>query len=236
VSLIGDALRRARQEHVEREATERGVLIRRVDVAPRAAPRTSRAVGLTAAASLVGALGLAAAAWWWLPPHLRNAIPSPGTAANGRPTSAPAELPAAAAPHDATSPVPAPRAAAGAPDSPPRRPAAQERAAQRLERPAVAAGPAASAHTGARRVDGSAASGEPAKPAHGQRVYVLDAELGYAHLHLDYLVYKPGAPFGRINGQQVVIGSIVDGFRVDDIGPDAIRLEDSRGPLLLRVH
>lgn len=69
-----------------------------------------------------------------------------------------------------------------------------------------------------------------------ERVFVLHADLGYATLHLDFIVYKPSAPFGRINGQDIVPGSIVDGFRVDEIGADYVRLSDRRGPLVLRVR
>jgi hypothetical protein len=68
------------------------------------------------------------------------------------------------------------------------------------------------------------------------RTFVLDADLGYARLHLDYLVYKPSAPFGSINGQHVTPGSTVAGFRVDELGADFVRLSDARGVVVLRVR
>jgi hypothetical protein len=69
-----------------------------------------------------------------------------------------------------------------------------------------------------------------------ERVFVLHADVGYARLDLDYIVHKPSAPFGRINGQDIVPGSIVAGFVVEEIAADYVRLSDSRGPLVLRVR
>lgn len=67
-------------------------------------------------------------------------------------------------------------------------------------------------------------------------MFVLHADVGYATLDLDFIVYKPSAPFGRINGQDIVPGSIVAGFRVDEIAADYVRLSDRYGPLVLRVR
>jgi hypothetical protein len=74
------------------------------------------------------------------------------------------------------------------------------------------------------------------RPTPTERVFVLHADVGYTRLDLDFIVYKPSAPFGRINGQDIVPGSIVAGFVVEEIGPDFVRLADSHGPLILRVH
>ena len=93
--------------------------------------------------------------------------------------------------------------------------------------------------------DGSAAAAPPeagpkqaaTEPSQrGERSFKIDADLGYAKLHLDYLVYKPSAPFGRVNGQDVIVGTVVNGFVVEEIGADFIRLRDRRGPVVLRVH
>ena len=62
------------------------------------------------------------------------------------------------------------------------------------------------------------------------------ANLGYARLHLDYVVYRPSSPFAGINGQQVVIGSVIEGFQVEEIGPELVRLRDGRGTVVLRTH
>jgi hypothetical protein len=65
---------------------------------------------------------------------------------------------------------------------------------------------------------------------------VIDADLGYVKLHLDWLVFKPGGSFGHINGQEVVEGSVIDGFVVEKINPDSVSLRDRRGPLVLRTR
>jgi hypothetical protein len=69
-----------------------------------------------------------------------------------------------------------------------------------------------------------------------ERSFIVDADLGYAKLHLDYVVYRPTSPFAGINGQQVIIGSVIEGFQVEEIGPESVRLRDRRGAVVLRVH
>ncbi|HPS79165.1 MAG TPA: hypothetical protein PLS53_13485 [Thermoanaerobaculaceae bacterium] len=73
-------------------------------------------------------------------------------------------------------------------------------------------------------------------PAPRERAFVLDADLGRVKLHLDFVVYKPSAPFAGINGQQVVPGSIVEGWLVEEIGRDSVRLSDGRGKVVLRTR
>ncbi|OYW05772.1 MAG: hypothetical protein B7Z61_04985 [Acidobacteria bacterium 37-71-11] len=68
-----------------------------------------------------------------------------------------------------------------------------------------------------------------------ERTFGLDADLGYAKFHLDYIVYRSKAPFAGINGQQVMIGSIIEGFTVEEIGPDDVRLRDAKGSVVLRI-
>ena len=69
-----------------------------------------------------------------------------------------------------------------------------------------------------------------------ERVFVLDADMGRVKLHLDFLVYKPSAPFASINGRQVVPGSFVDGLVVDEIGRDFVRLADGHGTVVLKTR
>ncbi len=69
----------------------------------------------------------------------------------------------------------------------------------------------------------------------GERVFIIDAELGYASLSLGYIVFRPVRPFAEINGNDVYEGSEVAGFTVDKIEVDRVILSDSRGTLELRV-
>ena len=65
---------------------------------------------------------------------------------------------------------------------------------------------------------------------------MLDADLGKVKLHLDYIVYRSKDPFASINGQEVVIGSIIEGFTVEEIAPESVRLRHARGAVVLRAH
>ncbi len=69
-----------------------------------------------------------------------------------------------------------------------------------------------------------------------ERSFLIDADLGYAKLHLDYLVYRPGSPFGRVNGEDVVVGTTVAGFVVEEITVDYIKLADKHHTVILRVR
>jgi hypothetical protein len=81
-----------------------------------------------------------------------------------------------------------------------------------------------------------ASSPEDEAALQAERSFVLTAELGYATLHLDFIVFKRSAPWAGVNGQQVVPGSIVDGFLVEEIGADFVRLRDRKGAVVLRVR
>jgi hypothetical protein len=75
----------------------------------------------------------------------------------------------------------------------------------------------------------------PAIPVSDDRVFIMDADLGYASLSLGYIVYRPIRPFAEINGNDVYEGSEVEGFLVEKIEVDRVVLRDDRGPLVLRV-
>jgi hypothetical protein len=86
----------------------------------------------------------------------------------------------------------------------------------------------------------SIAPPEPPEPVrrgeHRTHDVLIDADLGYAKLHLDYLIHRPGSPFGRVNGHDVIVGSIVEGFTVEEITADYIKLADRRNTVILRVR
>jgi hypothetical protein len=68
------------------------------------------------------------------------------------------------------------------------------------------------------------------------RVFIVEANLGYATLSLDYIVYRSEDPFAEINGIELHEGSWLDGFTVEKIERDRVMLRDNRGPLVLRVR
>ncbi|MFZ5785904.1 MAG: hypothetical protein ACOY3Y_05640 [Acidobacteriota bacterium] len=233
MSLIGEALRKARAEAARREVQRDGVTIPPTIVGATRRPRGALSPVAVAAIALATALAGAALAWV-LARGDRSPAASPTMAAETSavarerdeqrsgvtpPTPVPAstarELPQTATPPDVT----ASAAKAQAPATTERtEPIASGRASTPESAPPAPANP----------------EEQPAPGA--ERAFVLRAELGYATLELDYLVYRPGSPFGRVNGQDIVTGSTVAGFTVEEIGRDFIRLRDARGPLTLKVR
>ena len=76
---------------------------------------------------------------------------------------------------------------------------------------------------------------EPTQRKQTDRVFDLDADLGYATLSLGYIVARSVNPFAEINGIEVSVGSEVEGFRVEKIEADRVVLRDEKGELVLRV-
>jgi hypothetical protein len=243
MSLVSEALRKARQEAAEREGRERGIP-RGLVVPPkrwRSGPGFALAILIPLAAAIAGA-GLA---WWALSRRSTPATADIGISRPARGVPAPAALePASAAPPSAAAqggPHPAEPPASAA------RVQAHALAAVATPHPQMAAvvattGPASQTIPGsAQPGSGMTAEQPPKQPewAEGgfrERSFVVDADLGYAKLHLDYVVYRPTSPFAGINGQQVIIGSVIEGFQVEEIGPESVRLRDRRGAVVLRVH
>jgi len=243
MSLITEALRKARQEAAQREGRERG--IPHGLVVPPKRWRSGPGLALVVVIALAAALGGAGLAWWALG---RRAATEASSAAPGRP------VPATPAPAGAARPFPtSPAPFSPALKPPGEAPAGPEGQAERHDR---AAAPAPVADT--RGVEALVpptpatvleAAPNVSEPAPGQRSkpsepvenardrsFVIDANLGHVKLHLDYIVYRPGSPFAGINGQQVLIGSVIEGFQVEEIGPELVRLRDGRGTVVLRTH
>jgi hypothetical protein len=227
MSLVSEALRKARQEGRLRDGKRWGVPTTSPALPGGGRPRfsTLAVVGLASLGSVVGA----AVVYLLLAGPRRDTSIAPALpTANPRPTIA-AGLASVPAGSGLSS---RPRPAAGTP--------AVE------ARPDAVAGPykvdtlpsAVAAATSGSEVAATGASRRSGEPRSGleEKAYVIDADLGYAKLHLDFLVYKPSAPFASVNGQQVVPGSLVSGFRVDEIGVDAVRLSDSRTRVVLHVR
>lgn len=234
MSLVGDALRRARSE---------GGKHRGVAIPPGLGPPIRRSLlggPLAIVLALVLVAALAALLTWWLvggsddTPATAEAVQATnaGRTGSGRMT-APETVPSPSAPATRDS-RPTPQLAGGAPDNP----TGSTAPAGDVAAPALPV-PTSLQNQGIVETTGVPEPGIAATPVFtptAEREFVLDAELGYATLHLDYLVYKPSAPFARINGREVIVGSLVQGFKVEEIGPDFVRLSDSRGPLTLRVR
>ena len=81
----------------------------------------------------------------------------------------------------------------------------------------------------------AADSGETDHRPNGERVFVMEAELGGVSLSLGFIVARSTNPFAEINGSEVWIGSEIEGFVVEAIEADRVVLRDDKGLLILRV-
>ena len=76
---------------------------------------------------------------------------------------------------------------------------------------------------------------EPSTGPSGERIFVMEAGLGYASLSLGYIVARSSNSFAEINGTEVWIDSEIEGFVVEAIESDRVILRDDKGLLILRV-
>ena len=76
---------------------------------------------------------------------------------------------------------------------------------------------------------------ESATDSDGNRVFVMEGNIGGVTLSLGYIVARTTNPFAEINGTDVWIGSEIEGFVVEAIEADRVVLRDDNGPLILRV-
>jgi hypothetical protein len=193
VSLINEALRKARQAAAEHD--DQRSAGRPPQAYPSRGPRSGTGPAAVALVAVLAGLAGAAGVWWIV-----------GTASN-EPQSAEAEVHLTTPVVDSASPPTEPASNTQPPLS----------TVEPKEKPDRAATPTKVVTTS------------------GARVFVMDADLGYASLSLGYIVFRPVRPFAEINGAEVYEGSEVAGFTVEKIEVDRIVLRDSRGPLELRV-
>jgi hypothetical protein len=69
----------------------------------------------------------------------------------------------------------------------------------------------------------------------GERIYLVEADLGSVTLTLDFIVFRPDDPFAEINGLEVHVGSTIEGFTVEAIERNQVLLRNDEGPLILRA-
>jgi hypothetical protein len=221
MSLVSEALRKARARTEGGRAP--GAVVPPSLVLPPHRHRSGIGIAPLMLVAIAAGLGGAAGVWW----TVGRQRPAPVPAA---PPATPAVAPTAGGQTAAPPPAATPVAAAPAPGAaaPPRVAAAAPAESTAVGAPASEPelGPAAPPATPELAIAGERRT----------RDVLIDADVGYAKLHLDYLVYRPGSPFGRVNGQDVIVGSIVEGFKVEEITADYIRLADRRNTVMLRVR
>lgn len=236
MSLINDALRKARQAAAEHDGQPGRAR------PPMAYPSRGpgRGVGTAAVAIIAAAacLGGAAAVWWAMTgsiPQGERAVPAPAPS-----VAAGGTVPGTESRPD--EPVSGPMAGRAEATPPPPRVATGDYGG--LSRPAQAEddgrGDRDDGTAEAASADEDRASPPPGV-LHGrgpakERVYVLDADLGNVRLSLDFIVFRQIRPFAEINGVEVYEGSEIEGFTVVTIEADQVTLRNEAGPLILKVR
>lgn len=235
MSLIGDALRKARQEAADRESDRRGVLFSaKISDSPT---RSNLGLGLALGAVIAVAATVAGggAVWWLL---LGRNEPSPTAAME---TAMPevavvAESPAMQTSTPTISPTPpvseddrrstTAEIAASAADPAP----ADRGTGQTTAQPDVVdRRPRAEASEDEGLAEGFAGMED------GDEVYILEADLGGVVLSLDFIVFRSDDPFVEINGVELHVGGVVEGYRVKAIEADRVRLSNGRRSVVLRA-
>jgi len=236
VSLINDALRKARQAAAEHDARQPDAAFRAPKAYPSRGPRRRSGVVLLVLVAATAGLTGAALVWWTLSKGetavaivdqpIANAVLE--TVEGSQPVSTEAIEKPLADPGVAVDPPDLRADGTEILDQEPVRGPAAGAGAASDEQPATAP-PIAPPQT----------PEEPLlrkDPAAGQRVFVLDADLGYASLSLGFIVSRPVRPFAEINDIEVYVGSEVAGFVVEQIEADRVVLRDDRGELVLQVR
>jgi len=229
MSLISDALRKARQEAAEREAGDRGM--ERPVVAGYWArsrrPVVSLVLGIAGA---LGAAVLGGAVVWW--------------ALSSRPDVTEVKV----------------RQEATVETVPDRPPVVEQRPEQPGENdPSVVVSVDLVPDDGPPvigEVDGSVGTTAPkvreglperlsmeGTPGSSERLhdesggeFVAEAHVGDVTLTLDYLVYREDSPFAQINGRDVRVGAVIEGFVVDAITANSVVLIRDETRVEIRVR
>jgi hypothetical protein len=236
VSLINEALRKARQAAAEHESSRPDTAFRAPRAYPRRGPRRWGGVILLVLVAATAGLTGAVLVWWTLDAGRSSVVPADEPVTEAALETAKPSQPDSPAAHERS--VVDPESATDPPAY-----EADDRGI-RTEGPVkgktAGAAPeprgheAAAAPSGPRQTHEEAPASE--QPTSGERVFVLDADLGYAALSLGFIVARPVDPFAEINDIEVHIGSEVAGFVVEKIEPDQVVLRDERGELVLRAQ
>lgn len=238
MSLVSDALRKARQEAARRDAERRGQPLI-LPPAGMARPSASgRSLALGVALGLVAALAGGTAAWW-LAQRAGAPDAGPSSAAVAPPVAAssatvtgltnlsdaePVEDDPGQPARTSSMPQPTALPAADAPDV----------ALPPTERTQLTTPPDTGAGNAAEAAD-AAGPGPSGRAGHDDLVFDVDADLGDVHLSVDYLVIRPDDPFAQINGQEVRVGSTIEGYEIVAIERDRVVLDGPLGTVTINV-
>lgn len=234
MSLIGDALRKTRQEAAERESERKGVLFSAKIANPPTRSNLGLGLALGAIIAVAATVAGGGAVWWLLslgetgqPVTVEEtlSVKTEGIETDG---AAPESTPPLLAGSDsqiralpAGEIAPAPSTEAGQADLGSRQPPVQARAAVETPVPST--------------TNDTSTGGGFAGVENGADVYILEADLGAVHLSLDYIIFRTEDPFAEINGVELHLGGVIEGYRVKAIERDRVHLSNGLKDIILRA-
>ena len=230
MSLIGDALRKARQEASERESNRKGILFSaKINDSPT---QSNLGLGLALGAliAVIATVAGGGAVWWVVG---RGASPEPaGVSEPTAPAINAAAGPEAVTPSTLTAVQSATSVEAASEESDPT-------SVDAREEDAPSARPQEQAPAAVNRSRGSNPEADSAigfvGMEDGEEVFILEADLGSVQLSLDFLVSRAEDPFTEINGVELHIGGVIEGYRVKSIEHDRVKLSNGRRTIVLRA-
>ncbi|MCD4748701.1 MAG: hypothetical protein K8R59_04935 [Thermoanaerobaculales bacterium] len=237
MSLVSDALRKARQEVVERDARGKGVHTPRVVVLPATSSRIGIGLligaGIALAAALIGGV---AAVWFVGPQRSEETIAKAVIEERNQPSSKAAPMEEPFERLEQTADEPGSEEAAGV--VPTKRLAPVQISPDEIPvdgRELSSIGDDSAPMTIQEETQVEPRSEVAAADLPGSRDVVAEARIGGTTLTLGYLVYRSEDPFAEINGIDVHVGTIIEGFLVEEILRDRVVLRNDEGPLVIRV-
>ena len=254
MSLIGDALRKARQEAADRESERKGILFSaKIADGPT---RSNLGLGLALGAliAVIATVAGGTAVWWILgvgdadrdqsrsAPSAALVDPASGSESafesasesSGQRQQAAAASGTAAAAETATgadpAPAPAPESASASASDPDAVPMPVPDDGEQGQRPAAVTAPASAPES-----HPMTESGFVGKEG-DEEIYILEADLGNGvSLSLDFLIFREEDPFAEINGVELHLGGTIGGYRVKAIERDRVTLSNGRRTVVLRA-
>ena len=236
MSLIGDALRKARQEAAERDLERKGLLFsaKIADRPVRSNLGLGIAIGAVVAIFATVAGGLVV---WWVLGGSRAPEPQSPVAETATGTVTVAEAGSGTESASATATGSAASATDTATDTDSVSVTATDPDTASAADPEPDADPVPDAEPAADPA--SSVVSEPESgflgEENGAEIYLMEAEFGAVTLSLDFLVYRETDPYVEINGTELHLGQIIEGFRVETIERDRVRLSDGDRVIVLRT-
>ena len=231
MSLISEALRKARQEAAEREAQERGLESPVVAGYWKRGGRMGPGLVMGAVIAIGAAMIGGALVWWVLADRedsrvvraAAEVVEVPGQVSD-EPTGPLLDQRISGATPEETVPTvsPEPEPARAGEDSV--QPQTGNGAGIDVPEPTPG------------RVEPSPVEGPKVLPESDDGEFVGQADIGEVTLTLDYLVFRKENPFAQINGRDVRVGAVIEDFVVEEINPNAVVLTRGDDTIVLRVQ